>query len=138
MICLCSQTSHFKVFPVHDDVIETEQHREPILDHRVLDANILRACGSKTALWCVQHDRNNASEHGNRKQTDLLVLANLAKVGDAYRQVSECAVADDGHEVFLIQAGNDFKRRVCYSFCSRELEIRISPETGKVTCRLKL
>jgi hypothetical protein len=122
VICLCSQTSHFKVFAIHYDVIETEQHREPILDHRIVDTNILRASGGKTTLWRVQHDRNDAAEHGNRKQTDLLVLADLAKVGDAYRQVCEGAVSDDSHEMFLVQAGDDLKRRVRYSFCRRRLE----------------
>ena len=135
--CLCSQTSHFKVFSVHYDVIETEQHREPILDHRVIDTNILRASGGKTTLWRVQHDRNDAPEHGNRKQTDLLVLADLAKVGDAYHQVSEGAVSDDGHEVFLVQAGDDLKRGACYSFCRRGLESNKHHRTCNATCRSK-
>ena len=132
VICQCSQTSYFEVFSVHYDVIETEQHREPILDHRIVDTMVLWASSGKTTLWRVQHDRNDASEHGNREETDLLVLADLAKVGDAYCQVCKGAVSDDGYKVFLVQAGDDLKRGVRDSFCSRWLGLVSEKSQGHV------
>jgi hypothetical protein len=41
--CICSQPSYFEVLSVHDDVIETKKNWEPVLDHRIIDPNILRA-----------------------------------------------------------------------------------------------
>ena len=82
---MCSQPSHFEVLSVHNDVIETKKDWEPVLDHRIIDPNVLRARWSKTTFWRVEHDRNDASEHGNCEKTDFLVLADLTKVGDTNR-----------------------------------------------------
>jgi hypothetical protein len=38
-----SQPSHFEVLSVHYNVIETKQDWEPVLDHRIVDPDILRA-----------------------------------------------------------------------------------------------
>ena len=97
-----SQPSHFKIFSIHNDVIKAEKDWEPVLDHRVIDANVLWTSRSKTTFWRVEHDRDDASEHRDRKKADLLVLAHFAKVGDAHSQICEGTISDDGRKVFLI------------------------------------
>ena len=112
-----SQPSHFKIFSIHNDVIKAEKDWEPVLDHRVIDANVLWTSRSKTTFRRVEHDRNDASEHRDRKKADLLVLAHFAKVGDAHSQICECTISDNGRKVFLIQSRDDFERGARYPFC---------------------
>jgi hypothetical protein len=136
----CSQTSYFEVLSVHDDVIEAKQDREPVLDHRILTTAVLRARSGKATFWCVEHDGNDASKHGNRKKTDLLIFANFTKVGDAHRQVGKGAISDDGGKVFLVQSSDNLKRRARYPFCGQQsvCEAR-SPKLSKSsTCQSKL
>lgn len=97
-----AQSSHFKIFSIHDNVIKAEEDWEPVLDHRILNANVLWTSRSKATFWSVEHDRDDASEHRDRKKTDLLVLAHFAKVGDAHSQICKCTVSDDGCKVFLV------------------------------------
>ena len=56
-----SQPSHFKIFSIHNDVIEAEEDWEPVLDHRILNANVLWTSRSKTTFWRIEHDRDDAS-----------------------------------------------------------------------------
>lgn len=82
---VCSQPSHFEIFSVHDYVIKAKKNWEPVLDHRIVDANILWARCGKTTFWRAEHDWDDAAEHRDRKETDLLVFAHFTKVRDAYR-----------------------------------------------------
>jgi hypothetical protein len=119
---VCSQPSHFEVLSVHNDVIETKKDWEPVLDHRILDPDVLRARCSETTFWRIKHDRNDASEHGDCEKADLLVLANFTEVRDANRQICKGTVSDDGGKVLLVQSGDNFKRRACYPFCWRKVK----------------
>ena len=121
-----SQPSHFKIFSIHNDVIKTEKNWEPVLDHRIIDANVLWTSRRKTTFWRVEHDRDDASEHRNRKKTDLLVLTHFAEVGDAHGQICKGTISDNGCKVFLIQSRDDFERGARYPFCGRNVRQKIA------------
>lgn len=80
-----SQPPDFKVLTIHDDVVEAKKNWEPELDHWVVHmASLLRWWNIECTLWAHEHDRYHPSEHGDRKQADLLVLVHLTEIGDAY------------------------------------------------------
>ena len=70
----------------------------------------------EAALRRLKHRRNDVSEHGNREKTDLLVLADLAEVGDADRQICKRAMVHDCREVVLVKSCNDLERRARDTF----------------------
>jgi hypothetical protein len=90
------QAPNFKVFAIHDNVIEAEQYREPKPDHAIIHRLIwIRVVGGQRTFGSLKHHWNNTTEHGNRQQADLLVFTNFAELRDANRKVSKCSVLND-------------------------------------------
>ena len=70
----------------------------------------------EAAFGRFKHRRNGVTEHADSQKADLLVLANLAEVGDTDRKVGERAVADDGREMLLVQTCHNLESGVCDAF----------------------
>lgn len=113
-----SQSLHLEVLSVHDDIVETEQHGEPILDHGILRDTLRSATHLRQAtLRRNEHDRDHSTKHRDSEQADLLVLADFAEVGDADGEISERAIMNDAGEVFLVETGDDLEGGARYPLC---------------------
>ncbi len=88
------QAPHFEVLAVHDHVVEPEQDREPILDHRVISRGVVRLL--EPAIGALQHGWDDIAKHSDGQQADLLIFAHFAEVGDADGQIRKRTVADYG------------------------------------------
>lgn len=117
-----SHTPDLEVVTAHDDLIMSEEHRVPVLHHRiVLQRRIRRR--TRVGIRCnrtfssVQHGRNDTSQHVDGVQADFLVLVDLAKLGDADRQVGKRAVNDDFAKVIGVELLHQFERVASHSFC---------------------
>ena len=101
------QPPHFQIFSIHDNVVESEKYREPILDHWVVSGCMIRVL--EATIGALEHSRDDTSKHGNRKQADLLILAHFAEVGDAHREVGKGAMAHDRREMLFVEACYDLE-----------------------------
>ena len=106
----CSHSSDLQVLAIENDVDETEQHREPIPDHRVVGLeNVLLARWRifKATLWTLEHLRDELSEHRDRDETDPLEFADFAKIGNAHSKIGKRAVMNDRREMIPVDHGHD-------------------------------
>lgn len=104
------QSSNFKILSIHDNIIETEEDREPKLDHWIIcNVRPLLNRNVEAAIWRLQHDRYDSTEHSNGEQTDLLILAHFAEISYAHSEICKCTISHDLREVLLIQAGHNLE-----------------------------
>lgn len=118
------QPSDLEILAIHDDIVKAEEYREPEFDHRVVDERDLRAWCWRARYRLVQravgageHGRNDTSKHLHGLQANLLVLADLAEVGDADGEVREGAESDDSSKVILVDASDKVEGVAGDSLC---------------------
>ena len=108
------QSSHFKIFTIHYDVVETKQNREPVLYHGIIGRSgviwIIRTI--PWALGRLQHHRNNVSQHFNSHETRLLEFATFREVRDTNREVCKGSVSDNIWEMIPIQSHHQLEGRI--------------------------
>lgn len=110
------QSPHLEILARHDDLVETVQDRQPILDHRFLSLDHLlpflpleiSRCW-EMALWALEHLGYRAPHHLDRLKTDLLEFRHLAKVGHAAHEVGKAAVLDHERKVVLVDVRDEVK-----------------------------
>lgn len=63
-----------------------------------------------------KHHRNDSAKHTDSKQTDLLILADLAELRYANSEISERPIMNDLRKAFFVKTGDNLERRICDSF----------------------
>jgi hypothetical protein len=130
------QSPDLQILPIHDNVIEPEENWEPEFNHIVILWQIgLRGCCSQGTFRAIEHDGDDAAQHGDCQQANFLIFADFAELRDADSEISKGTISDNGRKMVFVKSGNDLKCGTCNSFCGSG---EIVPERGEMKTDLSI